>query len=145
MHWKGCRKQQSWLRQYPSICLEEVRTLRRNLTQDSQVFQRISKPDNSCIQGRSIVTLANMLVTSSSLVVILFQLIPFILKMRAVGSSKTPSLIYQTICCNIPEKCTLNTQYLSTYVNTTCYSAHDDDLPSFCHFGWLLEPSFCLR
>jgi len=72
-------------------------------------FQPISKPDNSCIQGRSIVTAANMLVTTSSLVVILFQLIPFMLKMRAVGSSKTPSFIYQTICCNIPEKCTLNT------------------------------------
>jgi len=31
------------------------------------VFQPISKPDNSRIQGRSIVTEANMLVTSSSL------------------------------------------------------------------------------
>jgi hypothetical protein len=56
------------------------------------MFQPISKPDNSCTQGRSNVTGGNMLVTSSSLVVILFHLIPFMLK-RAVGSSKTPSFI----------------------------------------------------
>jgi hypothetical protein len=129
INWKGHRKKQSQLSQYPRIHLEKIRAIRRNLIQDSHCSSQDSNQTTPCTQDRRIMTSANMLVTLSNLVMTVLQLLSFMLNTRAAGPSKTALFIYQTTSYEI--------QKTVLWIPSTCWQISvpyvikkDDDLPS---------------